>query len=80
MEAGYLMTNGVRTNPTAHVTAREFVATVKPASLTGLAADEFKAVLDKAEQRAMALAMRLCLSPIEGRLPTYIWAIAFAED
>jgi hypothetical protein len=78
--AVFLMDNGVRTNPTAHVTAREFAAIVKPPRLTGLAAEDFKAMLERAEQRAMALATRLCLRPIDGRLPTYIWAIAFAED
>lgn len=70
----------VQTNPTEIVTALEFAKIVKPARLEGLSAEDLNTALGLAEQRGLALAARLSVEHEDGRLPGYIWAIAFGQD
>lgn len=74
------MVDLVQTNPTATVTALGFAKIVKPARLEGLSAEDLSAALTLAEQRGLALAARLSVQHDDGRLPGYIWAIAFGQD
>ncbi|MGE5266062.1 MAG: hypothetical protein ACM3L9_01735 [Deltaproteobacteria bacterium] len=68
------------TPPTATVTAGEFARIVKPPRLEGLSCEDKTEALRIAEQRGLELAARLSVTPNDGRLPGYIWAIAFAQD
>jgi hypothetical protein len=68
------------TTPSVTVTAGDFARIVKPPRLEGLSFEDKTVALKIAEQRGLELAARLSVTPSDGRLPGYIWAIAFAQD
>jgi hypothetical protein len=68
----------VRTNPTAPVSLDEYVATLPVSWFDGMSEDSRASVFRIAESRAREMARRLGVDARSGRLPAYVWAIAFA--
>jgi hypothetical protein len=67
-----------RTNPTAPLSLDEYVAALPVSRFDGIGEDGRASVIRIAESRARELARRLGVDARSGRLPAYVWAIAFA--
>ena len=68
----------IRTDPTTPVTVRDYVAAVKPRSLTSISPPDADLILARAEIRGMEMARRLGVDGKSSRLPAYIWMIIFS--